>query len=512
MLPSFVRKKPAATVKTQQDKWPHPTSDRHFVRATDDGSIVIDLVQAGSKDDIRTARVIGASRGELRRYQMDGIHFLTKQGRAILADEQGVGKTVQALIAARHLVPAGGKGRILIVAPKSAAGTWVYEARKWLDEEVRSYQGTVRSYDVLDKAPIVITNYSLMKEVFERHPHWTLIIFDEAHKLRGWRGNRSQKGTYKALSNGSASYKFFLTGTPVFSNAGDLWPLLKQIDPDKFGGYWPFLERWTYLEKGHFGWTIIGNKNPRKLNRGLKNEGYMLRRLKKDVLEELPPKTRMEWILEMTPKQKRDYLRLVKEFEIEISDERTLAVPNKVALLMRLRQLLVAPRVLGLDYDGAAIESLREELAESNDAALVFTPFAKALPVLQEALAKTGRPTRIVRGGMSPEQLADAIHWFQTTGGQREPVLLTSLLMGTGWTATRATLGYFLQYDWSPSNNFQAEDRLHRYGQQHATTIKYAMHKGTIDEHVMDILNGKLTVQKAILDPEKFLLGKLAGR
>jgi SNF2 family DNA or RNA helicase len=510
MLPLKRKRRDAKPVSLMEVPEAPPTSDRYFVRAEDGESVVITTVQAGSTDLDRIARVIGASRGELRRYQLDGVHFLVKQKRAILADEQGVGKTVQALIAARHLVPRS-SGRILIVAPKSASGVWQYETQKWLGEEAKSYQGTTRAWDDLDNAPIVITNYSLLKEVFTRQPHWTLMIFDEAHKLRGWRPASSKKGTYRALGKGSSLYKFFLTGTPYFTNAGDIWPLLHQIDPQKFNSYWSFLSRWTHLERGPFGYQIMGNRQPKLLREGLKKQGYMLRRLKKDVMPELPPKTRMEWVLEMTPKQRRDYEKLAKDMIIELNESQTLAAPTKLAVIVRLRQLLVSPRLLGLDSDGAALEALKEELSESNDAAIVFTPFPTlGLPILQQTLKSSGREIFIVHKELNPKQLAKVVDDFQHASGNREPVLISSLLLGTSWTATRATLAYFLGYDWSPSNNFQAEDRLHRHGQQYATTIKYAMHRGTVDEHVMDILSGKLSIQRALLDPKRFLLPEVA--
>src|SRR5688500_3167335 len=328
----------------------------------------------------------------LRDYQVEGIDFLVRRGRAILADEQGVGKTVQALVAARRLVP---DGRILVVSPKSAAGVWIAEAKKWIGEEAKSYQGTTRSYEVLDKHPMVITNYSLLGEVFKRVPHWNLIIFDEAHKLRNWRP-LSKKSTYRDLTNGSSTYKFFRPGSPIFSNAGDLWPLLHQIRPDLFRSYWKFIEEWCVLDHNGYGIVILGTKNARTLNASLKKHGMMIRRLKKDVMPELPPKTRMEWPLEMTPKQAKDYRKLADDLLLELEDY-NLTVPNKIALVMRLRQLLVSPRLLGLDYDGAAVEALREELSESNDSSIIFTPFAEALPILSGALEKTGRPTRIIR-------------------------------------------------------------------------------------------------------------------
>lgn len=440
---------------------------------------------------------------ELRPYQVEGIKYLTRFGRTILADETGVGKTVQALLAARRLTDK----RILVVAPKSASGVWVRETKKWLGEEARTYEGTTRSYKDLDDAPILVTNYVLFREVVARHPHWQVIIYDEAHKLR----NRQTKTALAAMRSVSSLYVFFLTGTPIFTNAGDLWPMLHIADPKEFKAYWPFVQLWCHLIEEQYGprhvVKVEGVKNPKRLQRGLNKYGYMLRRLKKDVMPELPEKFRDEWPLRMNAKQSAAYKKMAKEMILEVEGrEDILAIPSKLALVTRLRQLLVSPKLLGLDFEGAGEEALKEELAESNDAAIVFTPFAEALPILQEGLKKTGRPIMVIRGGMSERQLVDAVETFQTIKADREPLLLVSLLMGTSWTATRATRAYFLGYDWSPANNKQAEDRIHRFGQKDYTYVKYIVHQGTIDEHLMNILNEKTTVARLVLDMQKFVL------
>jgi len=442
---------------------------------------------------------------ELRRYQQEGIAYLTRYKRTILADEQGVGKTPQALVAARNLT----QGRILVVAPKTAAEVWIDHAADWLGEEAKTYQGMTRAYEDLDNASIVVTNYHLLKEVVARHPHWSLIIYDEAHKLR----NRERKTLYGVASKVSSMYLFFLTGTPIFSSAADLWPLLHIINPKYFQSYWGFARTWTHIHQEQYGPRTVtkveGVKDPKRLQYLLNKEGFMIRRLKRDVMPELPPKQRVEWTLQMNPRQATAYKQLTKELFIELEgtkEGQILLVPSKLALITRLRQLLVSPRLLGLDFEGAAIEALTEQLGESQDAALVFTPFAEALPLLEEAMAKIGRETRTIRGGMNERKLDENIKWFQSYRGSREPVLLSSLLMGTSWTATRATQAYFLGYDWSPSNNFQAEDRLHRFGQKSATTVYYYVHRGTVDEHLMDILDKKVTVAKLVLDMRRFVL------
>lgn len=432
---------------------------------------------------------------ELREYQKEGIAFLARYRRAILADEQGVGKTVQALMAARQLHAE----RILVVAPKSASGVWVMEAEKWLGEVATPYQGSTRNYADLDSAPIVVTNYVLFKEVMARKPKWNVIIFDEAHKLR----NRKRPTLFQTALKAYSPNLFFLTGTPIFTSAGDLWPPLHLINPAQFRSYWKFVKEWTHINYNGYGYQILGTKHPERLQKILYGEGLMLRRLKKDVMPELPPKTRMSIPIEMHPKQRQAYETMVNDLMIELSEgDKVLTIPSKLALFTRLRQLLVSPKLIGLDTPSAAINALKEDLEGSNDAMLVFTPFAEALPILADELKF--RQTFIVRGGMTSEAIAGAVKGFQLFDGPK--VLLASLLMGTSWAATEATQVRFLGYDWSPANNFQAEDRPHRHGQLNAVTVGYYVHEGTIDEHIMDILDEKTTVAKLILDTHNFLL------
>jgi SNF2 family DNA or RNA helicase len=304
-----------------------------------------------------------------------------------------------------------------------------------------------------------------------------------------------------------ARYMFFLTGTPVYASAGDLWPLLNLIDRPKFGSYWKFVREWAFVEYNGFGHTVSGVKNPSALNALLRRDGYMLRRLKVDVLPELPPKTRMPVHIDMTPGQKAAYRQMAKDLVIEVEREGgpgLLTIPSVLALFTRLRQLLVSPKILGLNLESAVLTALREELDDTDDAALVFTPYVAAFKYIAEALPH--RQKFYVHGGQTPEELSQNVNGFQAYQGPK--VLISSVLMGTSWTATSATLAYFLGYDWSPANNIQAEDRLHRVGQQNATTVKYFVHRGTIDEHIMDILDGKTRIARLILDLQKMLFPK----
>ena len=498
MLQSMLRKLLAPSAPDTSQRVVPLTSVLAIASPVGDGWSVSLMAPGSSMESMPTAPATGASELYLRGYQVEGIEYLTRYGRTILADETGIGKTVQALIAGRKLTDQ----RILVVAPKSASGVWVKEAMKWLGETARTYEGPSRKRVDLDNATILVTNYHLLREVIARHPHWTLIIYDEAHKLR----NRTRETLYGAASRVSSSYVFFLTGTPIYSNAGDLWPMLNIIKPQAFNSYWGFVKLWAHMDHNGYGYMIHGVKNPKRLQRGLNRNGWMLRRLKKDVLKDLPEKFRDEWPLKMNSKQRKAYEQMANELVLKLDGEHDLAIPSKLALMTRLRQLLVAPKLLGLDFEGAGEEALKEELGETTDAAIIFTPFADALPLLQKSLEKTGRPIRIIRGGSSAKGLAEAVAWFQSYEGPTEPILLCSLLMGTSWTATRATRAYFLGYDWSPANNIQAEDRIHRLGQKDFTYVKYIVHEGTIDEHLMDILNEKTTVARLLLDMHKFVL------
>jgi SWI/SNF-related matrix-associated actin-dependent regulator 1 of chromatin subfamily A len=160
---------------------------------------------------------------------------------------------------------------------------------------------------------------------------------------------------------------------------------------------------------------------------------------------------------------------------------------------------------LGIEEDGAALEAISEHLRENPHPAVVFTPFAQAIPHIRATLV--GQPVYEVTGKLTDRQLDTVTSAFQKSTAPNK-VLISTVQMGTSWEAFSASNVYFLGYDWSPDINIQAEDRLHRHGQVNPVLARYFVHEATIDNHLMDILERKTSVKRLVLHAEAFLRGE----
>jgi len=436
----------------------------------------------------------------LRPYQQAGVDFLVHTRRAILADEPGLGKTAQALVAANRL----GIDRMLVVAPKTAAGVWADERDTWdpYGPEIVIYQGARRhKQSSLRDSRIFVTNYSLLRETLSG-TYWPLIVWDEAHKLK----DRHAKTLFRVVKTYvSARNHFFLTGSPIRHSAGDLWPLLNIINPGQWGSYWDFVQEFCSVWHDEFGWHVEGVHNDEALRAKL--QSIMLRRRKEDELPGLPPKQRQFIPLEMARAQQQAYTQLAQEWVTETTTG-LLAVPTKLALLTRLRQLLVHPALIGIDAPSAAFDALRDQAVTNGEPIVVYTPFPSVFPLLVDMFDKMHWKHWVVKGGMSPQQMSANVRSFQLAQ-EPERALFVSLGSAISFTANAASTSYHLGFDWSPDVNVQAEDRLHREsaGRRKANFVlnRYFVHPKTVDSHLRKVLERKTSWARLILDPEQLL-------
>jgi SNF2 family DNA or RNA helicase len=454
----------------------------------------------------------------LRKYQKASIEWLAKTGRRYLGAHRGTGKTVMALKAARQLT----KGNILVVCPKVAIGVWQDEIEKWLPEEaasVATYTGTPskrvklrKSFDIDGYPSFTITPYSMVGEIVGFKSQWSAIIIDEAHLAR----NRNTQ-TFKNLARLRSRYVLPLSGSPIVNKAYDLWGLLYLIAPDNpnFRGYWPFVMRNFAINKGYFGTEILGLKNPPVFRRMI--EPYLLHLKAKDVLPELPPKTRQMARLEMTPDQAKLYKEIAEEAIAEVENKDAtpqtstlILAPNAMAKIVRLRQLLITPALLGGTHQSPMFQALEEYLQldfDAKDSAVVFTPFTQAIPYIVELLTRIKAMPYVVRGGMSAAHIRQTVKEFQGNKSPRKAAVI-SLLSASSITLTEANHGYFVGYDWAPSNNWQAEDRIYRISQTKPCVLVYFMYDSTVDERMREVVSGKYnTIREALPPtPRAFLL------
>lgn len=439
----------------------------------------------------------------LREYQSSGVDFLVEHGRAILGDEMGLGKTCQAVLAAKKLMRPNQK--CLIVCPKPAIGVWEREIKVWTGDSCIKYAGTLpqrtKSWKQFSSVDWCITNFAHLRDLPKKS--WRIIIIDEAHHLKN-----PKVGPFITLDKEYYSkYLLLLSGSPVKNGAQDLWTLLHLVDPIAFPKYWGFVMKYLVtLKDERLGYTEITGavKHPLAFQQLLRK--YMIRRLKKDHLKELPAKTRMQIPIQHSAKQRKLYDTLADEMMLELPNGNLLLTPNTMTKILRLRQLNVSPKLLGFPEKGTMIDAFLEDMEDEFHVGpiLVFTPFAKLLPGLRDILAEKGVASAIIQGGMAESKITAIVTAFQN-GTHKRQALLCSVLSGQSWTATRASVAYFLGYDWVPANCHQAEDRIHRFGQTRGVRIKYFTCEDTVDEHVLSVLSQKTTWATLALEPTKLL-------
>lgn len=455
---------------------------------------------------------------KLRPYQKEGFKFLVdcqNSHGAINADDMGMGKTIQTLMATAELQAFP----LLVVAPTFALYVWKIQCQEWLGMDSMIYTGDV-SKAKRDKiwkeyiesgCKILIITYGMLTEIalrsgtplkIDSKPYqptgtyqWGLVVYDEFH-LGGLMNEKNK--TYKVakqLAPAVRKYPMLLSGTPMRKGVIDLYAPLSLIHPQRFKSYWQFVSNWCVTIKTPFGKEI--ERNPADINRfRTMLSSYMLRRKKTEHASELPPKQRIPLLVEMTPDQRDVYDRLADEaiLFLEGSDEPLLAV-SEMTLIMRHRMLAVAPQVYGLPFRGAAIDALVEHSAltlGNDEPVVIFTPFKQAIPYIEQALRDEYDSIEVykIHGGMSAEAFGSQWMGFQNS---KKPcrVLICVIKSGASFPAHAASIAYFLGFEWDFTLNVQSEDRLWRDGQGKNVTIFYVLNKDTRDEQILATLDEK---------------------
>lgn len=436
---------------------------------------------------------------KLRPYQHAGIEKMSARNTWIEADDMGLGKTVTSL--ASFFNKAGdltGK-RCLVLCSTNAIGVWNEELRKWFGMRSLNYTGTPQQRKKLwarferdTGIHFLISTYGMLKEL----PFgWEVCFADEYH-LSGLMNHKTK--TAQLFDKHRPYFKniYLITGTPIRQGVIDMYNPLHICDPTNFPSYWSFVNKYCIVIKTPFGKNI--ERNPRNIPafRAIVDK-YMVRRMKSEVLKDLPGKQRNPIPLIMTPKQQKMYDEIAREFLYEGSeDEELILAPNQMVADLRLRQLLVTPRLLGGDDDGAGFAYLSEvcpELLRAQRPVVIFTPFRQAIPLLEDLIRGWQMNTKVfvLQGGMSPDAFAEAWQTFQKWPNQNK-MLLCVIKSGASFHATAAADCYFLGYEWDFNLNEQAEDRLCRLGQKNFVNCNYLLHEGdTVDQQVKERLNAK---------------------
>lgn len=443
-----------------------------------------DLYDAGLKQDV-----------ELFPFQFEDVKRLYENDvkSALIANEMGTGKTFEAIawdLLLRSEVPDGVSKKTLVVAPLSVLPSWKQHYEMMTDLRVRviDRKNRVKFLQDTHNADVFMLHWEALRLLPELQKMKFLhVIADEVHKAK----SRKAKQT-KALKKIRPTYKTGLSGTPMVNRADELWSVLDWLYPGKFGGYWKFFEKFVQYEiiypQGFK--KVIGTQNVPLLKQAI--EPFYTRRLKSDVLKDLPDKYYTPIYVELGTKQRRAYDSMARDMLAWIGENEgnPLVAPVVIARLIRLQQLALSYGDIVENKDGefvyyptmpsAKIDALTDILEDLGDERVViFSQFSKTINLVEEVLQKKGYSTVKLTGAVSTQNRQKNIEAFQA--GKAQVFLATIAAGGTGITLTAASTAVFLDRSWSPADNFQAEDRLHRHGQKNAVQIIDLIAKNTVD-------------------------------
>ncbi len=458
--------------------------------------------------------------GILRGYQKDGVSWLrcieANGFGGILADEMGLGKTLQTLAWLQlERVKRDASGcPALIVCPTSLVGNWAEEARRFVpDLEVLEVTGSDRhnSWDKIDSSDLVITSYSLLRRDVDRYlaKEFSAVVLDEAQHIK----NRSTQNAVSAKKL-KAHHRVVLTGTPMENSVADLWSIMDFLMPGYLGSHDNFRQRYELpVSQG----GPDGETAQKKLRRKL--HPFLLRRLKRDVAKDLPPRIDRVAQCELSGDQQMVYRELLSDSRRRISDmvskngfQRSRMEILKT--LMRLRQVcchLDLLKLEGLDsrHPSEKLNLFFELLDEAMDGGhrvLVFSQFTSMLKILGREL--DNRDLRYCYLDGSTTNRMAVVHEFNTS--REIPVFLISLKAGgTGLNLTGADM--VIHYDpwWNPAVEDQATDRAHRIGQKRTVYNVKLISRNTVEEKVLAMQRKKQSVISATLASDEQVMNRI---
>lgn len=438
-------------------------------------------------------------RAELRPYQRRGydwLRFLRSVGLgALLADDMGLGKTLQALCAIQ--------GRTLVVCPTSVLESWTEQIGAFRPNlKVSWFHGPHRRLD--PEASVTLTTYGVLRMdgSLLSARSWDTVVLDEIQTIRN-----PDSQVARSAHALQAEFRIGLSGTPVENRLEDLWSQLQFVSPGLLGSRAEFQERFSSpIARG----DSLASATLRRRVRP-----FILRRLKKEVAPELPPRIETVLHCDLRPDEREIYEAILAASRQEA--QRLLEsggnVLGALEALLRLRQACCDPALVpgaGVPSAGPSslsapfplsskIELLLETLTESIAAghrALIFSQWTSLLDRIEPALGAAGIGFLRLDGGTRDR--GRIVERFQDPGGP--PAMLISLKAGgIGLTLTAADHVYILDPWWNPAAENQAADRAHRIGQRNPVLIQRLVARNTVEDRILALQESKLQLARTVL-------------
>lgn len=446
-------------------------------------------------------------------YQIDGIGWLDQKRSGLLADEPGLGKTLQACVAADPPV--------LVVCPAAMRIEWAREMNRWRPElKVLVVAGEKAYASERYQADVVVVNYDILGahlKALGKIP-WATLIGDEAHYLktlklsRGKYSGSSRAKAFVELAE-NAGRRFLLTATPIMNRPIELWPLLHILDRDRWDSYSGYGKRYcngkleTVVARGGrtvTAWDFSGSSNQSELN-ALLVSTYMLRRTK-DILP-LPPKSRQSKLVALDGEAGREYDQAAKEFLRWVEEQGGPEKVQKAKSALALTKMTALRRLAAVGKVPYAVDWIVSHFEATGKPLVVMAHHRDVTQGIEAELlsreVESPQGTRRLRvgkiiGGMAEAQRTADKDAFQA--GRLDVLVCSIQAAGVGLTLTAASETLFVERAWRPSDLVQAEDRIWRIGQDNKCTITYLDAAGTIDETIGEMLKSKQSTIAGVID------------
>lgn len=435
---------------------------------------------------------------ELRSYQEEGFKWLKALDYyglgGVLADDMGLGKTVQAIAYIASSIEEG-KVPFLIICPSSVMFNWQKEFEKFapsIETTVINGSQDERSEEITraveEQVPVIITSYPLIQRDKALYDDivFSALILDEAQYVK----NASAKTTQK-VRNLKRKKVFALSGTPIENNLSELYSLFSIVLPGLFKDAKSFKEMSI---------PFISDKI----------RPFILRRLKTDVLQDLPEKTETTEYIELSSEQKRLYqtqFSMLRKNVKAFIDSDTLGKNqmNILSGMMRLRQICNDPRLINNDYTGESskldrLMEILDEAYENGKRVVLFSQFTNMLDIIKEEVNKRGYSYHYLSGSTPNKVRLELTTQFNM--GEKDLFLISLKAGGTGLNLTGGDTVILYDSWWNPAVEDQAADRVYRLGQKKAVQVIRLVSQGTIEERISELQDKKRELVDSVIESD----------
>ncbi|MCO5551009.1 hypothetical protein L7F22_004504 [Adiantum nelumboides] len=480
--------------------------------------------------------------GRLKSYQLKGIKWMISLWQnglnGILADQMGLGKTVQTIGLLAHLKGKGMHGPFLVCAPLSTLSNWVSEVKRFVPSmEVLLYHGSkdvrmaLRSKhmpsSITASFPLIVTSYevAMNDRKFLSKYKWKYIVVDEGHRLKNF-----DCKLLRELKQMPADNTLLLTGTPLQNNLPELWSLLNFILPQIFTSLKEFQSWFDFAGKSNSAAQDVDVNDQRRLKviskLHLILRPFLLRRLKEDVEKSLPLKKEIILYTPMSEQQKEFHEHLINK-SLEQHLEESLQSPGYMRktrlnnVVMQLRKNCNHPDLLSSQYDTdinwppvdklveqcgklRLLDRLLVHLRERGHKVLIFSQMTKILDILEYYLQERGFNPFRIDGGVAQVERQRQIQEFNEGDSKNFIFLLSTRAGGLGINLTSADTAIIYDSDWNPHMDMQAMDRCHRIGQTRPVHVYRLATSHSVECRMLKVAADKLKLEHLVIEKGQF--------